>query len=96
VGPGWVLGMTELCSGYRSMGTFHADTPCRLHKVSFGDLARLLETDTELCICIYKVAVCDICSCDKYASQLDMAQALLMAKRFDHCKEQVWMLILCI
>jgi hypothetical protein len=48
LGPGWLIGATELCSGFRSMGQFVVQSPqCRVHFLPFRIISSL-ETENPI------------------------------------------------
>ena len=48
LGPGWLIGATELCSGFRSMGQFVVQSPqCRAHFLPFRIISSL-ETENPI------------------------------------------------
>ena len=57
LGPGWLLGATELCSGYRSMGQFVVQSPtCKAHFLPFRTIAVLERSDPLLALRVYQLA----------------------------------------
>jgi len=55
LGPGYCIGSLELCSGYRSLGTYRADTQCRVYYLPFSKILELEETQPLLILHLYKL-----------------------------------------
>ena len=57
LGPGWLLGATELCSGYRSMGQFVVQSPtCKAHFLPFRKISELELSDPLLALRVCQLA----------------------------------------
>lgn len=57
LGPGYILGATELCSRYRSMGAFVVTSPhCRAHFLPFRSILELESSQPLLTLRVYQLA----------------------------------------
>ena len=57
IGPGWLVGANELCSGYRSLGTFIVDSDvCYLHFLPFRIVYELEETHPVVALNIFRLS----------------------------------------
>lgn len=55
VGPGWVVGTIEECSGLRQVGAHVAVTPCRLHHLHKESMKHIEKSNPSLALEIYKL-----------------------------------------
>ena len=57
IGPGGLIGTTELCSGYRSLGRFVIDSDvCKLHFLSFGAIKDLEVSHPDVALNVVKLS----------------------------------------
>lgn len=55
VGPGWVVGTIEECSGLRQVGAHVAVTPCRLHHLHKESMKQIEKSNPSLALETYKL-----------------------------------------
>ncbi|CAB9515416.1 solute carrier family 26 [Seminavis robusta] len=55
IGPGWVVGMIEECSGMRRAGVYVCDSPCRLHHLQYDSMKHIEQSDPKLMMNLYKL-----------------------------------------
>jgi len=55
LGAGYCIGSLELCSGHRSLGTYRADTICRVYFLPFQKVLELEESDPVTVLNLYKL-----------------------------------------
>ncbi|CAB9515417.1 solute carrier family 26 [Seminavis robusta] len=55
IGPGWVVGMIEECSGMRRAGVYVCDSPCRVHHLQYDSMKHIEQSDPKLMMNLYKL-----------------------------------------
>jgi len=55
VGPGWVVGMIEECSGLRRSGVYVSVNCCRLHHLPYESMKEIESSDPRLMMNLYKL-----------------------------------------
>lgn len=55
IGPGWVVGMIEECSGMRRAGVYVCVTPCRLHHLHKESMKQIEKSNPKLMMNLYKL-----------------------------------------
>ena len=54
-GPGWVVGMTEGCSGMKNPGLYFAVTKCRLHHLPYDTIQKIEKKKPSLILQLFKM-----------------------------------------